>query len=351
MDARTRPALLRIPLGNEFRRACRLWSQSSPCCVIRVLAALATSAWPAWLWSVDGSQMLWANAVGAAIFGAATTAACAQRRFDASDASAAQIIRLGRDAAVGRARAARAAARFWRGLRPRAHLRLLAHRPRRRQGRGPDRRGRTGRTGADARRTRAPPVRRSRRADRGFRARRHAASMPMRRRRRGSPARRRCRRSASRRSPRPRSKPAARSGTARIGEARCRGQRRAPRQRRCARAAAHLDRSSRAKLRVAQSAPQEPEQAGRTAPARAAATLPQSRRSKRRRPQPPLPADIRAAGSARRADRRSGGIRCASSGTWMPTAASASGRTNSSNWSGRARWRHSAGRGARSPTS
>ena len=58
------------------------------------LAALATSAWPAWLWSVDGSQILWANAVGAAIFGAATTAACAQRRFDAGDASAAQIIRL-----------------------------------------------------------------------------------------------------------------------------------------------------------------------------------------------------------------------------------------------------------------
>ena len=34
------------------------------------LAALATSAWPAWLWSVDASQMLWANAIGAALFGA-----------------------------------------------------------------------------------------------------------------------------------------------------------------------------------------------------------------------------------------------------------------------------------------
>ena len=30
----------------------------------------ATSAAPAWLWSADGSQILWANAVGAAIFGA-----------------------------------------------------------------------------------------------------------------------------------------------------------------------------------------------------------------------------------------------------------------------------------------
>jgi len=58
------------------------------------LAALATSAWPAWLWSADGSRMLWTNAVGAAIFGAATTAGCQPRRFAASDASAAQIIRL-----------------------------------------------------------------------------------------------------------------------------------------------------------------------------------------------------------------------------------------------------------------
>jgi len=58
------------------------------------LAALATSAWPAWLWSVDGSRILWANAVGAAIFDAATVTALTQRRFDAGDASAAQIIRL-----------------------------------------------------------------------------------------------------------------------------------------------------------------------------------------------------------------------------------------------------------------
>jgi len=58
------------------------------------VATLATSAWPAWLWSVDGSQMLWANAVGAAIFGAGTSALCAQRRFDVRDAPAAQIVRL-----------------------------------------------------------------------------------------------------------------------------------------------------------------------------------------------------------------------------------------------------------------
>ncbi len=58
------------------------------------LAPLATSAWPAWLWRADGSRILWANAVGAAIFGAATTAACGQLHFDESDAAAAQIKRL-----------------------------------------------------------------------------------------------------------------------------------------------------------------------------------------------------------------------------------------------------------------
>src|SRR5580658_5975499 len=58
------------------------------------LATLATSAWPAWLWSADGSCMLWANAVGATIFGAATVRAAMERRFGANDASAAQIVRL-----------------------------------------------------------------------------------------------------------------------------------------------------------------------------------------------------------------------------------------------------------------
>ncbi len=58
------------------------------------LAALATRAWPAWLWSTDGSQIVWANAVGAAIFGADSASACTQRRFDAADAAAAQIVRL-----------------------------------------------------------------------------------------------------------------------------------------------------------------------------------------------------------------------------------------------------------------
>jgi signal transduction histidine kinase/PAS domain-containing protein len=58
------------------------------------LAALASSAWPAWVWAADGSRMLWANAVGAALFGAADVRDCAQRRFDGKNPTAAQIIRL-----------------------------------------------------------------------------------------------------------------------------------------------------------------------------------------------------------------------------------------------------------------
>jgi signal transduction histidine kinase len=58
------------------------------------LAALATSAWPAWLWSADASRIVWANAVGAALFGAADTIALATRRFDIKNPAAAQIIRL-----------------------------------------------------------------------------------------------------------------------------------------------------------------------------------------------------------------------------------------------------------------
>jgi len=52
------------------------------------LAEHATSPCPAWLWSSDGSRILWANAIGAAIFGHAT------RRFGGTDLATAQIIRL-----------------------------------------------------------------------------------------------------------------------------------------------------------------------------------------------------------------------------------------------------------------
>ena len=58
------------------------------------LAAPATSPWPAWLWSADASRILWANAAGAALFGAADTRECVQRRFDVNNPAAAQIVRL-----------------------------------------------------------------------------------------------------------------------------------------------------------------------------------------------------------------------------------------------------------------
>ncbi|HXX03335.1 MAG TPA: PAS domain-containing sensor histidine kinase, partial [Xanthobacteraceae bacterium] len=58
------------------------------------LADYATSASPAWLWSADGSRILWANAVGAADFGAANISECAVRRFDAKHPAAAAIRRL-----------------------------------------------------------------------------------------------------------------------------------------------------------------------------------------------------------------------------------------------------------------
>ena len=59
------------------------------------LASLATVERPAWLWSADGSRILWANAVGAAIFGAETSTACANRRFSVTALPAAQVLRLG----------------------------------------------------------------------------------------------------------------------------------------------------------------------------------------------------------------------------------------------------------------
>ncbi len=58
------------------------------------LAASATSAKPAWLWNSDGSRLIWANAVGAAIFGAANVAAAARLEFGTDSAAATQVARL-----------------------------------------------------------------------------------------------------------------------------------------------------------------------------------------------------------------------------------------------------------------
>src|ERR1700724_3274040 len=88
-----RPRTIKNSLGNEFRRMTFVESELALLRDPR-LAAPSTSPWPAGLWSADASRMLWANAAGAALFGAADTRECVQRRFDSNDPAAAQIIRL-----------------------------------------------------------------------------------------------------------------------------------------------------------------------------------------------------------------------------------------------------------------
>jgi signal transduction histidine kinase len=58
------------------------------------LAACAVSQEPAWLWNTDGSQVLWANAAGAALFGASTVDALTARRFEQTERATQQIVRL-----------------------------------------------------------------------------------------------------------------------------------------------------------------------------------------------------------------------------------------------------------------
>jgi PAS domain S-box-containing protein len=58
------------------------------------MSAHAVDAAPAWLWTTDGTRILWTNAVGAAIFGAAEPAALAGRRFAAEEPAARQIARI-----------------------------------------------------------------------------------------------------------------------------------------------------------------------------------------------------------------------------------------------------------------
>jgi PAS domain S-box-containing protein len=58
------------------------------------LAAHALSPSPAWLWSIDGQRLLWANPIGAAIFENESPAAAAALRFDAKHPAAVQIARL-----------------------------------------------------------------------------------------------------------------------------------------------------------------------------------------------------------------------------------------------------------------
>jgi PAS domain S-box-containing protein len=58
------------------------------------LALHATSPLPAWLWRADGTRIVWANPVGAAMFGAASVAAVSSREFEPTHPSAGQVARL-----------------------------------------------------------------------------------------------------------------------------------------------------------------------------------------------------------------------------------------------------------------
>ena len=58
------------------------------------LSALATSRLPAWLWSADGTRVLWANPVGAQVFGAANSARLAARMFGPADPHRRQVVQL-----------------------------------------------------------------------------------------------------------------------------------------------------------------------------------------------------------------------------------------------------------------
>ncbi|WBL79978.1 PAS domain S-box protein [Bradyrhizobium xenonodulans] len=60
------------------------------------LAVHATSPLPAWLWSPDGTRVLWANPVGAKLFGAANATALAEKTFGPADSHRRQIVRLAR---------------------------------------------------------------------------------------------------------------------------------------------------------------------------------------------------------------------------------------------------------------
>jgi len=58
------------------------------------LAVHATSAQPVWLWSADGRHVLWANPVGARVFGAANSTELAQKNFGPADAQRRQVAQL-----------------------------------------------------------------------------------------------------------------------------------------------------------------------------------------------------------------------------------------------------------------
>ena len=58
------------------------------------LALYATSAFPAWLWSIDGTRIPWANPVGARLFGATNARELARKTFGPADPHRRQVAQL-----------------------------------------------------------------------------------------------------------------------------------------------------------------------------------------------------------------------------------------------------------------
>ncbi len=58
------------------------------------LAVHGTSPLPAWLWSTDGTRVLWANPAGARLFGAANGASLSKKRFGPADSHRRLVARL-----------------------------------------------------------------------------------------------------------------------------------------------------------------------------------------------------------------------------------------------------------------
>src|SRR5436309_3376656 len=58
------------------------------------LAVHATSPLPAWLWSIDGTRVLWANPVGARVLGAQNNARLVQKIFGPADPHRRQVTQL-----------------------------------------------------------------------------------------------------------------------------------------------------------------------------------------------------------------------------------------------------------------
>jgi PAS domain S-box-containing protein len=58
------------------------------------LAVHATSSLPAWVWSLDGAHILWANTVGARLFGEGSAAALSEKKFSPADPHRRQAAQL-----------------------------------------------------------------------------------------------------------------------------------------------------------------------------------------------------------------------------------------------------------------